>query len=368
MFNLRARCFLIFLALVFFNFSGGEWERVSPSIKIIFPKDHGAHFNYQTEWWYATGEAADAHGRRFGYQFTIFRRGISNKPIPESASAFAPRHIFAGHIAVTNVSEGKLVYSTRMRRQGGGFVGASEEKLDVYLENWEAKMKDNNTIVIAAEDGESGISINLELKATKAPALHGVNGYSKKGPQEGNASAYVSFTRMITKGTIGVGGEKLQIVGESWFDHEWATSQLAPGVAGWDWFGLRLDDGREMMLYGMRRAPGDYLNESAGTIINKDGSTRSLTKNDFTFEVLNTWKSPRTGAVYPSRWRVRVPSEKFELDISAKVNDAELDTRETTGIVYWEGPVSVKTPATGQSLGEGYMELTGYLSPLGGKL
>lgn len=193
--------------------------------------------------------------------------------------------------------------------------------------------------------------------------LHGERGYSRKGADPGNASIYSSWTRLAAHGRVRVGGRERKVSGEAWYDHEWGTSQLGQGVVGWDWFSLRLADGRELMLYRLRRADGSAEPFSAGTLVEADGSSRALALADFSIEPLGTWRSPRSGGAYPAGWRLGVPGAKLELELRPLLADCELDTSSSTGVVYWEGPVR----AAGTVAGEGYVELTGYAGDLAGR-
>ncbi|MFN0205056.1 MAG: lipocalin-like domain-containing protein [Planctomycetota bacterium] len=362
----------ILMAFCYVCAAPSGWERISPSLTMSFPRDHGAHLQFQTEWWYVTGEVEDASGSQFGYQLTIFRRGLSPGNVTTGEK---PLHVLAAHFAVVDLSKKKFNHTSRLRRLDGNLAFASEQKLHCFLEDWEIQQLQDGTIDVRASDAASETSIQFQLNIKKDAVLHGKNGYSQKGPDPGNASAYLSWTRLATRGTLQIQGKNLNITGESWFDHEWGTSQLASGVVGWDWFGLRFDDGRELMLYGLRRPDGTYLKQSGGTLIDtvnigntvdKDGNggkARSLTFDDFEMKPLAHWTSPATKGKYPIRWRIRIPGEKIELDVTAKINNSELDTSDSTGVIYWEGPVRVE----GTHRGTGYMELTGYAGTLGGR-
>jgi predicted secreted hydrolase len=187
---------------------------------------------------------------------------------------------------------------------------------------------------------------------------------SQKGPGRGNASAYASWTRLATSGTLEVDGRTRRVRGEAWFDHEWGSTQLGADVAGWDWFGLRFDDGRELMLYQLRRKDGSLLAESSATLVLADGTTRHVARTEFELTALETWTSPKTQAAYASRWKLTLPSAGLTVEIRPLLADCEVDARGSTGNVYWEGPVAV----SGSVTGAGYGELTGYASALGGKL
>lgn len=341
-----------------------DWEKVSRSPELSFPRDHGAHFSYRTEWWYLTGIVREKSGTELGYQMTIFRRGIDPAASSPGQSALRARHMLAGHFAVADVAGKRLVHAQRLRRVDGQLGVASEKDLCVQLESWEIERKADGSLSVRAADGEAGVSIDLQLSPSKAIVAHGEAGLSRKGAEEGNASVYLSWTRLATRGTVTVGDRKLEVSGESWFDHEWGTSQLGPGVVGWDWLGLRLADGRELMLYHLRDASGAPIPQSGGTLVERDGSARRLSLGDFSMEPIGAWRSERTKANYPTRWRVKIPSAAIEFEVEPLLADSELDSRATTGIVYWEGPVRLRGAATG----EGYMELTGYAESMEKKL
>jgi predicted secreted hydrolase len=226
----------------------------------------------------------------------------------------------------------------------------------VYLEDWIAVAQDEATSDIRLRAGAADIALDLSLKPGKPIVLHGDRGLSPKGEQTGNASYYVSFTRMATDGTLTIGGSELSVTGESWYDHEWGTTALGPEAVGWDWFGLQLDDNRELMLFQIRRQDGGVDPSSGGTLVYADGSYRELKMQDFDLRPRERWTSDATGAAYPVAWQVEVASEGLELFVEPWLKDQENEL----GIVYWEGAVRVSGSATGV----GYLELTGYLKPL----
>lgn len=337
----------------------GAWRRIEAPRATTWPRDHGAHLEYRTEWWYATGELATAAGERFGVELTLFRQGVDSAPLAEGQSPLRAKHVYAGHLVVIELATGRVLLAERVRRGTPGLAEASTEDLDVRLEGW-SLARAGEELQLVARDAERGIALDLAARPSKALVLHGTDGVSRKGAAAGNASLYASWTRMAASGAIEIGGRKLEARGELWFDHEWGTTALGEGVVGWDWFGLRLDDGRELMLYRLRRADGSADPASAVTLVAEDGSARSLPLARFTFEARSTWTSPRTEAAYPASWRVACPEEGLELVITPRVSDCELDTRASTGVVYWEGPVAV----TGSVTGGGYGELTGYATAL----
>lgn len=337
----------------------GEWKRIEPGYVPAWPRDHGVHEEYRTEWWYATGEVEGANGAHFGVQLTIFRQGTDPTPLAEGESPLRVKHAYAGHFVVVDLESGKLLVAERARRTTPGLARASVETLDVALEGWTMRF-DGSELRLVADDRERGIAIDLALKPDKSLVMHGKDGISRKGDGAGLASAYMSWTRMSARGSLACDGARHDVKGSFWFDHEWGTTQLGAGVVGWDWFGLRLDDGRELMLYRLRHADGSVEAASSATLVEKDGTSETIAVAELDCAPISTWKSPRSGAVYPSRWRVHSPERGLDLTIAAKVEDCELDARDSTGVVYWEGPVEV----TGSVHGAGYGEFTGYAGSL----
>ncbi len=339
------------------------WLRITAPPTLSFPRDHGAHPEVQTEWWYLTANLADNDGRKYGVQVTFFRYGIDpSAPRPGEAPLRA-RHALAAHVAVAEVDAGRFRHAERVWRADGGFAGFRNDDLGVWLGDWTLERRDGDVLVARASDHVAGLAVDLQYRPTKQLVRHGVDGYSRKGADPGNASAYVSWTRLDVSGTLTIDGSEQVLAGAGWFDHEWGTSQLGASVVGWDWFSLRLADGSELMVYRLRRHDGSADPFSSGTIVRADGSARRLTVDEVVLDPTTWWTSPDSGGEYPSGWRVRVPSEDLELEVTPLVPGAELDGRGSTGVVYWEGPVSV----SGSHTGEGYAELTGYAGSLAGR-
>jgi predicted secreted hydrolase len=334
----------------------GEWARIVAPPALSFPGDHGSHPSFSTEWWYATGQLADPGGRRYGFQITFFRQGLDPSPPAPGSSALRARQVLAAHLAIAEIGQNKPRFAERVRRVAAGLAGASANDLDVFLEDWEMKRLANGAIAVVADDHDTGLALTLELRPAKPLVLQGQGGVSRKGPEPGNASVYVSYTRLAARGRVTLDGRERAVQGAAWFDHEWGSTQLGAGVVGWDWLGLRLADGRDLMLYRLRAADGSAVPQSAGTLVERDGTARHLAATEFAIEPLSWWTSLRTGARYPARLRVRVPEAGLDLEVRPELPDSELDARASTGTVYWEGPVAVAGTATG----EGYVELTGY--------
>lgn len=340
------------------------WAQALTPRAWAFPRDHGAHPAYRTEWWYFTGTLADAGGRRFGYQLTFFRQGVSVEP-RQPSNPWSVRDLYLAHLAVTDASSGTFRYLDRASRAGPGLAGAAASGLDVWLLDWSARADARGAVRLRAGKGDLGLE--LDLVPRKPVVLHGDRGLSRKGPGPGQASHYASLTDLATRGRLRLGGASVEVTGTSWFDQEFGSNQLSAGQAGWDWVSLHLSDRRDLMVYVLRRTDGTLEASSSGTLVEADGSARPLRLGDFALTALDRWRSPRSGGRYPSRWRLRVPSAGIDLTFSPWVADQELVTAGSTGVTYWEGAVGGRGASSGRpATCEGYVELTGYAGRLGG--
>ncbi len=345
--------------------AGDDWARVVGPRVWTFPEDHGAHPEYKTEWWYFTGNLKDDVGSRYGYQLTFFRRGFRYRH-SDPATPWDIRDVYLAHFAITDASKKTYRFLERTSRAGPGLAGARTEGMNVWLLNWSARMKGS---MILLEALSPDLELKLELIPRKPLIFHGQNGFSKKGPGEGQASYYVSFTDLETRGFIKTdpARSRVAVKGKSWFDHEFGSNQLSADQKGWDWFSFHLSDGRDLMIYCLRRKDGSIERASSGTLIEPDGSARYLKLQDFVLSVLDRWKSARSAGEYPSRWKVQVPSAQIELDLAPLLADQELNTGGSTGVIYWEGAVAGGGTSGGLKVScEGYVELTGYAGSLGG--
>lgn len=327
-----------------------------------FPEDHGAHPDFQTEWWYYTGNLMTSEGRRFGYQLTFFRRALlPPDQIPSRASQWATTQVYMAHFGLTDVQQNEHQGFEKLARQAAGLAGASTSPFTVWLENWYVQETQSGKYRLYAE--QDGLTIDLELMDDKGPVLQGNQGYSQKGPDPGNASYYYSLTRLDTKGEVAIQNQPYSVHGTSWMDHEYSTSALSEDQIGWDWFSIQLDNNYELMLFQIRRASGSIDPYSSGTLIRPDGSTKRLQKDDFQLEVTENWKSPRSGATYPSGWIIKLPSENMQLTIKPLVKDQEMNL----AYDYWEGAVEINGSISDDLLaGFGYVELTGYADEFAG--
>jgi predicted secreted hydrolase len=350
---------VIVLAAVALPAPGAEYRRALPGYRYSFPRDHGAHGDFRTEWWYYTGHLAAEDGRRFGYQLTFFRSAVEQQGA--NPSRWAARNLFLAHFAVSDVKGRKLYLGERLAREGLGETGTATEDLRIWIGDWEA------AAVGAAQHlraREGAMAIDLRLEAMKPPVIHGRDGISQKADGVGYASHYYSLTRLRTGGTLTAGGRLLKVTGASWMDHEFGSSQLRDYQVGWDWFSVQLDNQTELMLYVLRHRDGKTDPNSSGTLIHPDGRSERLGRDDFAIEALETWKSPRSGGTYPIRWRVRVPKAGIELTVTPLFPDQELDTPKSTRVIYWEGASRVEGTMAGRPVrGEAYVEMTGYAHP-----
>ncbi len=330
-----------------------------------FPKDHGSHPEFRTEWWYFTGNLRDQEGSRYGYQLTFFRQAL-RKELPQKGNVWSIRDVYLAHFALTDVSGGRFFFSDRISRSGPGLAGSKVARMDVWLLDWAARMEEG-VISLKAQDHDKAIS--LELVPRKPPVLHGENGLSRKGSALGQASYYHSFTNLETRGHILLKekGKELVVEGISWFDQEFGSNQLAGNQEGWDWFALHLSDGRDLMIYLLRLKDGSIQPASSGTIVEKDGNWNHLPWTHFQVTVLERWKSKKSGANYPSRWVIKIPGQGIDLEIKSLLPDQEINSEGSTGVVYWEGAVEGKGVSAGKPIEcEGYVEMTGYAGSLGG--
>jgi predicted secreted hydrolase len=344
-----------------------EWLAARADYRWSFPRDHWAHPGYRTEWWYLTGHLAAGEGpaRRFGYQFTLFRVGLSPRALP-LASEWAATDLVMGHAAVSDLGAGRHVFSEVLYRAMpllGGFGAEPDPRLawsrapagtdGRWTLDWNGQGFD-----LAMADAARGIALRLSTRPLKPLVLQGPNGYSEKGAGPAAASQYYSFTRLATQGTVEVGGRAHAVRGESWMDKEFGSNQLGEAQAGWDWFSLQLADGRELMLYLLRDRAG-RVDFARGTVVSADGRARYLEAGGFSVRATARWRSAASGADYPARWIVEVPSEGWRLEVLPELADQENHSELVRSLHYWEGAVAVRD-AAGAPAGRGYVELVGY--------
>jgi predicted secreted hydrolase len=341
------------------------YARATEPGAVIFPRDLGPHEAYQTEWWYYTGNLSTDAGRAFGFQLTFFRRALA-PPGPAAhpeASAWRASQVYLAHFTISDVAGEAFHPAERFSRGAAGLAGAQAEPYRVWLEDWSATEVGPGRVRLQARTAD--VALDLMLEETLAPVLHGDGGLSPKGPESGNASYYYSIVQQRATGTVQVAGDSFEVSGLAWKDHEYSTSALSQGAVGWDWFSLQLDDGSALMFFQIRRADGSLEPASSGTFVFPDGRTTHLSRESWQLEVLDTWKSPTSGAEYPAGWRITVPDLELALEGRPLLADQELNV----STVYWEGAVTFAGSRAGRPLtAVGYIELTGYAEPMTGRL
>ena len=339
------------------------FARATGPIPLSFPKDFGPHPDYQTEWWYYTGNLETPDGQHFGYQLTFFRRALLPPDrLPKRTSDWAVNQVYMAHFALTDVAAKQYHAYERLERGAAGLAGAQAVPFQVWLDNWSVEAAGAGKYRLKAS--QAGINLDLTLVDSKGPVLQGDQGYSRKGAEPGQASYYYSLTRLVTSGSVHTQRGTFDVTGLSWMDHEFSTSYLSKDQVGWDWFALQLNDDTELMVFKLRRADGSTDPASSGTVIHPDGSTISLSAEDFRIQVQDTWTSPHTGAKYPSHWTITVPKANLQVTIQPYLDDQELNVSYS----YWEGAVHFQGTLDGKSVeGSGYIELTGYAAPMGGQ-
>ena len=331
-----------------------EYPKVEAGTRLAFPRDHGAHPAYRTEWWYMTGWLRTASGEDLGFQVTFFR---SRPPFDGAGrSAFAPTQVLLAHAALADPKLGRLRHDQRAARPALGLAGALEEKTDCWIDDWRLVQEGGayRTKIVARE-----FTLELDCTPQGAPLLQGEAGFSRKGPKPEQASHYYSRPQLVVKGRVARGTASEAVVGHAWLDHEWSSTLMDERAAGWDWIGVNLEGGGALMAFRMRDKAGGALYAS-GTLAQPGAAARSFAPDEVSFVPIREWLSPRTGVAYPVAMRVRAGGREWTLE--PLLDDQELDARASTGTVYWEG--AVRCNEGGREAGRGYLELTGYWKPM----
>lgn len=326
-----------------------------PPARLEFPRDHGAHPAQRTEWWYLTGRLLGGT-REFGFQVTFFRSRVD--AAQSLQSRFAARHLVFAHAAVTDVAGRRLWHDQRIAREGFGVAQAAEGGMQLKLRDWTLARDETGTM--RARVAASGFSFELRLEPTQPVLLQGVAGLSRKGPQPAQASYYYSEPQLKAQGTLALQGRRSEVAGRAWLDHEWSEEVLDPSAVGWDWIGMNLDDGSALTAFRLRRADGSPLWDG-GSFRPPRAAASVFAPGETAFSPQRRWASPSSRASYPVEWIVRTPADIYT--VSAAVDDQELDSRASTGAIYWEG-LSRLRDSNGRTVGHGYLEMTGYAQRL----
>lgn len=339
-----------------------------PGHRFEFPRDHGSHPDFKVEWWYLTGHLFGPGMERFGFQATFFRKAVPPRVPAEkqTEAAFRTDEIFLFHAALLDVATGRFVHTERLARSGWD-ASASERGVSVQV--GEARLRTMDAVLErfsldAAVGEEAGFSLQLEPR--KPLVVFGKEGVSRKGDAPTAASWYLTFPRMKAVGKVRLKERSIPVEGQVWMDHEISSSQLSSEQAGWDWAGIQLNDGREIMVYRLRQKDGKTDPASALSWVDASGKTKHYGASEFRWETKGKWRSPRTGAVYPTPVLLSAPDpetgEWVELTLEPLVMDQELDGA-VSGVPYWEGASRVFV--RGKEVGSAYVELTGYAGALG---
>lgn len=350
--SLLAICFIIL------NFTLGsvfatDFRVLSPTDEVQLPEDLYYKPEFRSQWWYVTGHLKDESNQEYGFEQTFFIAQVNKK---KSLSAFSISTLYIIHSALTDISGNKFFYQDIISRGEFDSAGASNNKFKIWLGK-NIMEGDTKSFSIIADNHD--FNLNLQLTNQKSIVRNGANGYSNKVANCPEcASLYFSMTNLKASGTLTVKGKKLNVTGDAWFDREINSDSKNQSVKGWDWFGIMLDDDREIMLYNIRNKSGNIDHASSGMFINKNGSYRTLSLNDFTIKSTGKFTSKKTGITYPSGWQINIPSEQIDIVITPLLKDQEFVAQFTTFNTYWEGACSVE----GSSHGKAYVELSGYES------
>jgi predicted secreted hydrolase len=346
--------------LFFVSATTAQYRDALPGYRYEFPRDHFNHPDFQTEWWYYTGNVKTADGHHFGFELTFFRQGVDRNPKDEGS--WDLRDLYLAHLALSDLDGGKFIHVERANRAGPGIAGASEAEGRIWNGNWQVAWRDGEQILRAIDER---FAFQFTLRSAKAPVIHGENGVSQKAAGTGRASHYISLTRLNTTGELQLAGRTFEVTGITWMDHEFFTHQLASDQAGWDWISIQLQDNTELMLFRIRHKDGSIDPYSGGTFIDSRGATTHLSKGEFRMEPAGTtWTSPVTRAVYPVRWKILIPKFGLALECATLLPSQELAA---SGFVpaYWEGAISLTGKRSGSPIGGmGYLEMTGYDHPI----
>ncbi|KQQ40393.1 hydrolase [Duganella sp. Leaf126] len=325
---------------------------LAPGATLRFPADFGAHPDYKTEWWYVTGWVDTADGKSLGYQVTFFRSASDHDRA--NPSRFAPKQLIIGHAALSDAANGKLLHDQRSAREGLGLAYARVGETDVKLDDWRMARRPDGSYAVHVDAAQ--FSLELTLAPSQPVLVQGVGGFSRKGRLPAQASYYYSEPQLRTTGTITRAGKQVAVQGRSWLDHEWSSQVLDAEAAGWEWIGANLDDGGALMAFQIRSKTGDKLWAHA-TWRDASGKITQFAPEQVAFTTLRRWRSPRTRAEYPVALRLTTGATIWQVD--PLQDDQELDSRRSTGAVYWEGAVTLRRD--GRRVGRAYLELTGYV-------
>jgi predicted secreted hydrolase len=359
--------FAALAALLLLHPLAAQYRTAVPGYRFEFPRDYFNHPDFQTEWWYYTGNLTASNGRHFGFELTFFRQAVSRDPA--QATDWTVRDLYLAHLALSDLDGQQFYHFERVNRAGPGIAGVDASTARIWNGNWQVQWKDSDEKEVRdqqLEAIENNFQLHLQLHSQKPPVIHGENGVSQKSAGAGHASYYISLTHLATTGEILLNGETFSVSGLAWMDHEFFTEQLQPDQVGWDWLSLQLNDNTELMLFHLRRTDGSVDPYSSGTFIDAQGHSLHLRNEDFTLQpVGETWNSPITHAAYPISWAISIPKLGLALQAQTKLPNQELASNSRLSPTYWEGAISLSGQRASQPLnGVGYLEMTGYAQPV----
>jgi predicted secreted hydrolase len=337
-----------------------QYRSALPGYHYEFPRDYFNHPDFQTEWWYYTGNVRATDGHRFGFELTFFRQGVDRELA--QTTTWDVRDLYQAHMALSDLDGGKFHHAERTNRAGPGLAGINEKDRSIWNGNWRVQWQGSEQKLEAVEEH---FELHFVLRSEKAPVIHGENGVSQKADGSGRASHYISMTRLATEGRITLDAKTFAVSGLAWMDHEFFTNQLETNQVGWDWLSLQLDDKTELMLFRIRRKDGSIDPYSAGTFVDAQGASTHLRVNEFTmYPMGGLFTSPVTHAVYPIQWKISVPKLGIEVEARTPLPSQELPSEMRLAPSYWEGAITIAGHKLGTPLtGVGYLEMTGYDRP-----
>jgi len=346
---------MLFYAFLFSAVQGAaQYRQALPGYRYEFPRDHFDHPDFQTEWWYYTGNLRDSHGRRFGFELTFFRQGLSRQ---RQLNTWSIQDLYMAHLAVSDLQSGKFYRTERMNRSGPGIAGSNAASGRIWNGNWQTILKsDTHQLTGIGQD----FAFKLNLVPTTQPIINGIDGASQKAEGAGHASHYISFPRLLASGTLDIQGKEFTVEGAAWMDHEFFSDSMSNTESGWDWISVQMDDHTELMLYRLRHRDGSLDPYSSGTLIDSSGKSQYLSNHDFTMVPSgDSWRSLETGATYPIAWHVSVPKAGLSFNIATQLKSQEMISR--IGPSYWEGAIEIYGEKYSKKIqGSGYLEMTGY--------
>jgi len=347
--------------------AGGEAGRVLPGYGFEFPRDHFAHPSFDSEWWYYTGNLFTADGRHFGFELTFFRRAREIEAA--EPSAWDLDQLWLAHFAITDTRGERFVVDERINRSGPGVAGADISKRAIWNGNWRIEWRPGDerrpVQMLSAMNREAALRLTLDPR--KPVVIHGRDGVSRKIAGDPRAvSHYLSFTRLAATGTVSIGGEEFAVSGLAWMDHEFFSDYPMEGKAGWDWMSIQLEDGADLMLFGLRGPQGGHGPDTTGTLVEADGGARRIEWGGVRLRPGRRWRSEATGAEYPVEWEVAIPDLALRFDVRPRIDAQEVHAEGGLLPAYWEGAVLVSGEREGRPVsGNGYLEMTGYAERFG---